>query len=54
MTFELLPTLDFMIDIYQKPRTIERFQEYLKTFQRDIKGDLQYQLVVSIQWQKNI
>jgi hypothetical protein len=40
MTFELLPTIDIMIDLYEKPRTFERFQEYLKTLQGDTKGDL--------------
>jgi hypothetical protein len=40
MTFELLPTIDIMIDLYEKPRTFERFKEYLKTLQGDTKGDL--------------
>jgi hypothetical protein len=40
MTFELLPTIDIMIDLYEKPRTFERFQAYLKTLQGDTKGDL--------------
>ena len=40
MTFELFPTIDIMIDLYEKPRTFERFQEYLKTLQGDTKGDL--------------
>lgn len=40
MTFELLPTIDVMIDLYEKPRTFERFQEYLKILQGDHKGDL--------------
>jgi hypothetical protein len=40
MTFELLPTIDIMIDLYEKPRTFERFQEYLKTLQGDTKGDI--------------
>lgn len=29
-----------MFDLYKKPRTLERFQEYLKTLQGDTKGDL--------------
>jgi len=40
MTFELLPIIDTMIDLYEKPRTFERFQEYLKTLQGDTKGNL--------------
>ena len=40
MTFELLPTIDIMIDLYQMPRTMERFQEYLKILQGDQKGEL--------------
>lgn len=40
MTFELLPTLDIMIDLYAKPRTDERFQAYLKILQGDTKGNL--------------
>jgi len=40
MTFELLPIIDILIDLYEKPRTFERFQEYLKTLQGDTKGGL--------------
>ncbi|MEO7292620.1 MAG: hypothetical protein ABIW34_05930 [Ginsengibacter sp.] len=40
MIFELLPTIDIMFDLYEKPRTIERFQQYLKILQGDTKGDL--------------
>lgn len=40
MKFELLPTIDIMLKLYEKPRTVERFQEYLKTVQGDTKGDL--------------
>jgi hypothetical protein len=40
MTFELLPIMDIMFDLYQKPRTLDRFEEYLKTLQGDTKGDL--------------
>jgi hypothetical protein len=40
MKFELLPTIDIMFELYEKPRTVERFQEYLKTLQGDTKGDL--------------
>jgi hypothetical protein len=35
MKFELLATIDIMIDLYEKPRTFERFREYLKTLQGD-------------------
>jgi hypothetical protein len=40
MTFELLPILDIMIDLYKKPRSHERFQEYLFSLQGDKKGEL--------------
>lgn len=40
MTFELLPIMDTMIDLYEKPKTFERFQEYLNILQGDKKGDL--------------
>jgi hypothetical protein len=40
MPFQILPTLDIMLDLYEKPRTIERFQEYIKMLQEDSKGDL--------------
>jgi hypothetical protein len=40
MTFQLLPTIEIMLDLYEKPRDIERFQEYLKVLQGDTKGDL--------------
>jgi hypothetical protein len=40
MRFELMPTIDTMIDLYGKPLTIERFNEYIKLLQGDTKGDL--------------
>ena len=40
MKFELLPIIDTMIDLYEKPKTFERFQAYLKTLQGETKGDL--------------
>jgi len=40
MTFEFLSTIDLMIDLYEKPRSFERFQEYINTLQGDKKGDL--------------
>jgi hypothetical protein len=40
MTFHPLPTIQTMLDLYGKPRTAERFQEYLKLLQGDSKGDL--------------
>ncbi|MCU0444611.1 MAG: hypothetical protein MUE85_06795 [Microscillaceae bacterium] len=40
MRFELLPILDQMLDLYQKPRGFERFKEYLKTLQGDTEADL--------------
>jgi hypothetical protein len=36
----LIPVIDIMIDLYEQPRTLERFQAYLKTLQSDKKGDL--------------
>ncbi len=38
--FELLPTIDIMVDLYKKPRDAARFQAYLKLLQGDTKGDL--------------
>jgi hypothetical protein len=40
MSFELLPMLHTMLDLYRKPRSIERFREYLATLQGDTKGDM--------------
>ena len=40
MQFELLPTIDLMLDLYRQPRTPARFQNYLKLLQGDSKGDL--------------
>ena len=40
MQFELLPVIDIMIDLYEKPRTAERFQEYLKVIQGGTKGEM--------------
>jgi hypothetical protein len=40
MSFELLPTLDLMLDFYQKPRDFDRFNAYLALLQGDTKGDL--------------
>jgi hypothetical protein len=40
MSFDLLPILDTMIDFYQKPRDLVRFQNYLNLLQGDTKGDL--------------
>ena len=41
MKFELLPVIDIMLDLYQKPRTAGRFREYLQTLQGEkTKGDL--------------
>jgi hypothetical protein len=38
--FELLPTIDVMVNLYEKPRDAARFQAYLKRLQGDSKGDL--------------
>lgn len=40
MKFELLPVIDQMLDLYHKPRSIERFKEYLALLQGNTKGDL--------------
>lgn len=41
MTFELLPTLSAMYALYQKPRSVRRFQhDYLQLLQGNTKGDL--------------
>lgn len=39
MTFNFLPTIDIMIDLYEKPRSFERFQAYLKTLEGGKKGN---------------
>jgi hypothetical protein len=40
ITFELLPIIDIMIDLYEQPRSFERFEAYLKMLQGNTKGDL--------------
>ena len=40
MTFELLPIIDTMIDLYKRPANFDRFQYYLKILQGNTKGDL--------------
>lgn len=40
MPFQLLPAIDTMIDLYEKPRSLERFQAYIKTLQGNTKGEL--------------
>lgn len=40
MPFQLLPTVDMMIDLYQKPRDLERFQQYLSMLRGDTNNDL--------------
>ena len=40
MNFELLPILNLMLDFYEKPRDLARFQAYLSLLQGDTKGDL--------------
>ena len=39
MKFELVPIIDTMCDLYEKPRSLERFQEYISKLQ-DKKGDM--------------
>jgi hypothetical protein len=40
MKFEVLPTIDIMLDLYEKPRSMERFSAYIKTLQGGTKDDL--------------
>ncbi len=40
MRFELIPIIDKMVELYEQPRTFERFEEYLNTLQGGIKGHL--------------
>jgi hypothetical protein len=40
MYFELVPILDIMLDFYEKPRDLERFQAYLSLLKGETKGDL--------------
>lgn len=40
MTFELVRILDVMIELYEKPRTFERFQEYLQILLGTTKDEL--------------
>jgi hypothetical protein len=42
MLFELLPTIDIMLALYQKPRSMERFKEYIQLLQGGTKGDLAF------------
>lgn len=41
MTFELLPIFDAMYELYAKPRSFERFNEYLKLLQGNSKDDME-------------
>lgn len=40
MTFELLPVIEIMLELYDKPRGTERFHEYINLLQGNTKGDL--------------
>ena len=40
MLLKPLPTIDIMIDLYEKPISSQRFKNYLKMLQGDIKDDL--------------
>lgn len=40
MTFELLPVIDMMLELYASPRDISRFKEYLSLLQGDTRGNL--------------
>lgn len=45
MKFELIPIIDTMLDLYAKPRSKERFQEYISMLQDGKKGDLTLPIV---------
>jgi len=45
MKFHLIPIVDVMLDLYAKPRSRERFQEYISMLQGDKKGDLTLPIV---------
>lgn len=40
MKFQVIPVIDVMLDLYQKPLTPARFRDYLKLLEGDTKGDL--------------
>lgn len=40
MRFELLPIVDTMVDLYRKPRNMDRFREYLYLLQGETKEDM--------------
>jgi hypothetical protein len=40
MKFELIPIVDTMFDLYEKPRSQERFQEYISILRDPKNGDL--------------
>lgn len=40
MTFQLIPVIDAMLEIYRKPPSPDRFREYLNLLQGPGKGDL--------------
>jgi len=41
MQFQLLPTLDIMLELYQKPRDFDRFKNYLRLLQGDTQHDVE-------------
>jgi hypothetical protein len=41
MNFELVPVIDVMLGLYSKPRSIERFKEYIATLQGNSKDDME-------------
>lgn len=40
MKFETYPIISTMLSLYEQPRTVERFKEYIKTLQGTTKNDL--------------
>lgn len=41
MQFQLLPILDIMLELYQKPRDFDRFKDYLRLLQGDTHHDVE-------------
>ncbi len=40
MRFELMPTIDIMYELYQQPRNLDRFKQYLNLLHGDSNGEL--------------
>ncbi len=42
MKFEIIPVIDVMLDLYSKPRSLERFKDYISTLQGNSKDDMEF------------